>query len=383
MITENAKKLLRERYLMKNEQGEVIETISEMWDRVATVISNEEETEENRLKYFDEFYRILSSMEFVPNSPALMNSGLKNQYLSACNVLPIDDDMEDIFETVKQLALVNKAGAGTGFAFSRLRPRGDKVGSTGGVSSGVISFMRTMNEATNTVKQGGRRKGANMGVLRVDHPDIMDFISAKGVLSEKNEAIFNKIVKQLGVTSKEDKEYIEQSLLDNQLSNFNISAAVTDKFMKAVENKEHYSLINPRNNKEVNRLYAPDVWDKIIEYAYKNGEPGIIFLDTINKFHPVNEEIESVNVCGEQPLLPYESCTLGAVNLSKMLVEKTSPRNTNTLTKDYDIDWGKLGHTVRLAVRFLDNAVEANVYPLPELEEMAMKYRKIGVGIMG
>jgi len=341
----NAIVVLERRYLRKDEKGRVMESTSQMFRRVAKSMAKVEKqygkTDVEASRYEDEFYRVMSSLEFLPNSPTLMNAGTMFRQLSACFVLPVEDSIEGIFDTLKAAAMIHKTGGGTGFSFSRLRPRGDVVRTTGGIASGAISFAKIYDTATEVMKQGGRRRGANMGILRVDHPEIMDFIVAK------------------------EKEGV--------LRNFNISVGITDKFMQAVMKDGDFDLTNPRNGEVVKTLKARAIWNLIIMMAWKNGEPGVVFLDTINRHNPTPNigQIESTNPCGEQPLLPYESCNLGSIDVSKCV------------TEDGKMDWIRLRKTVRLAVRFLDNVVDANVYTLPEIEKITKGNRKIGLGVMG
>jgi len=340
-FTVNALEVLRKRYLLRDEKERIVETPTQLFTRVAEAVARVEEKYGGEAKESEKiFYGMMTKLEAIPNSPTLFNSGTELGQLSACFVLPVDDSLESIFTAVKNMSLIEQTGGGVGFDFSRLRPNGDIVRSTKGVASGPVSFMRVFDTATEVIKAGGKRRGAMMGILRVDHPDIIEFI-----------------------TSKQKRGF---------LSNFNISVAVTDDFMKTLEEDGEYWLINPRNKEKVRKIKARDVWDLMAKSAWASGDPGVIFIDEINRRNPTPEigRIESTNPCGEQPLLPYESCNLGSINLSKMV-------------KDGKIDWEKLRETVRNTVHFLDNVIDANRYPLREIEEITKANRKIGLGVMG
>lgn len=346
-ISKNALTVLNKRYLAKDEEGNLTESVEGMFRRVAdtmAAVDAKYDNSTNTKAVSQAFFDMMTDLRFLPNSPTLMNAGRVLGQLSACFVLPVEDSMEGIFDSVKNAALIHKSGGGTGFSFSRLRQSGASVRSTGGVASGPVSFMKVFNAATEAVKQGGTRRGANMGVLRVDHPDIIDFINCK-----------------------EDTK---------EITNFNISIGITEAFMQAVEQETDYDLIDPKTGQAVAHESAAKVFDMIVDHAWRNGEPGIIFMDRLNRDNvtPTQGEIESTNPCGEQPLLPYESCNLGSINLVKML------RKTFT---GYEIDYALLDETVRTAVHFLDNVIDANNYPLEQIDKVTKASRKIGLGVMG
>jgi ribonucleoside-diphosphate reductase alpha chain len=333
-LTENALTVLKKRYFKRDENGNLVEDWAKLIGRVAANISGDDQDKKER------YYRLLDSGYFLPNSPTLMNAGNDLQQLSACFVLPLEDSMESIFESVKNAALIHKSGGGTGFSFSRLRQANARVRSTNGVSSGPISFLKVFNAATDAVKQGGTRRGANMAILNVDHPDILEFITCKENTSE--------------------------------LTNFNISVGITDKFMKAVNKNESFELIAPHTGEVVKELDARDVFNLIVKMAHQNGEPGIVFIDRINTYNPTPQigKIESTNPCGEQPLLPNEACNLGSLNLAGMI-------------KKGKFCWDTLKETVRDSVEFLDDVINQSQFPLPSIDEMVKANRKIGLGVMG
>ena len=340
-LTVNALEVLKARYLLRDEKENIIETPPLLFERVSKAIANVDKMYGGKQEKSQKtFYEMMTKLEFIPNTPTLFNAGTSIGQLSACFVLPVGDSLEDIFNSVKNMALIEQTGGGVGFDFSRLRPKGDIVRSTKGVASGPVSFMRIFDAATEVIKAGGKRRGAMMGILRIDHPDVLEFIAAK-----------------------QNPHF---------LSNFNVSVAVTDEFMQTVEADGEYWLINPRNREKVKTLKAKPVWDLIARCAWGSGDPGVVFIDEINRHNPTPEvgRIESMNPCGEQPLLPYESCNLGSINLS-------------TMVHDGKINWAKLRETVQNAVHFLDNVVDANVYPLKETAEITRANRKIGLGVMG
>ncbi|KXA88838.1 hypothetical protein AKJ62_04355 [candidate division MSBL1 archaeon SCGC-AAA259D14] len=345
-LTVNAWEVLKKRYLLRNEKGEIIESPSELFQRVADAVSKvDEDYGMDPDESFREFFEVMSKLEFLPNSPTLFNANAPLGQLSACFVLPVRDSLESIFTAVKNTALIEQTGGGVGFDFSEIRPEGDVVKSTMGVASGPVSFMRVFDTVTDVIKAGGKRRGAMMGVLRADHPDIEKFIEAK--------------------SSEEDF-----------LNNFNISVSVTDDFMEAVEKDEKHELINPRTDSVVEEVDARDVWEKITKNAWRTGDPGVIFLDEINRHNPTPEvgEINATNPCGEVPLLPNEACNLGSINVSKMVKK---------VDGEVEIDWEKLERTVKIAVHFLDNVIDANEYNIPEIEKMVKGNRKVGLGVMG
>lgn len=346
-LSANALTVLRRRYLAKNSKGRLIESPADLFWRVARDVARAEEGDRSspgRVRTAKLFYDMMARRDFLPNSPTLMNAGRPLQQLSACFVLPVEDSLESIYDAVKHQALIHQSGGGTGFSFSRLRPRADRVASTSGIASGPVSFMRIFNMSTDVIKQGGTRRGANMGILRVDHPDILDFIAIK-----QNPA---------------------------EMTNFNLSVGITDAFIRALETRRSYALVNPRTGQPTRRLPAELVFDRLAEAAWTSGEPGVVFLDTIERANPTPRlgRIEATNPCSEQPLLPYESCTLGSINVARFVTGFVRQRR---------IDYDRLAGVIPTAVRFLDDVIDRNRYPLAEIEAATLRTRKIGLGIMG
>ena len=346
-LSAHAKIVLRGRYLAKNSAGTIIETPTQLFWRVATDIAQAERLYPvaSRLPHAAQrWYDCMARLDFLPNSPTLMNAGRRLQQLSACFVLPVEDSLTSIYDNLKHQALIHQSGGGTGFSFSHVRPHNDPVASSSGVASGPISFMRLFNLSTDVIKQGGTRRGANMGILRIDHPDILDFIALKQTPTE--------------------------------MTNFNLSVGITDSFMQALARRRTYALINPHTNKPTRRLSAQLIFDRLVEAAWASGEPGLVFLDTINRANPTPHlgTIESTNPCGEQPLLAYESCTLGSINVANFVARPDAHPT---------IDFVRLGDTISLAVRFLDNVIDRSRFPLPQIDRMTKQTRKIGLGIMG
>ncbi len=334
-----AKSVLESRYLLRNSQG-ACESPEQMLKRTAKFVASVDAKYGQDSKNSESaFFNAMDRQEFLPNSPCLMNAGAKNPQLSACFVLPIEDSIESIFTSLKNMAFIHQSGGGVGFSFSRLRPKGDFISGTGGVSSGPVSFMRVFDTAADVMKSGGRRRGANMGVLSSSHPDILEFVKAKS------------------------------GGINSGFRNFNISVGASDEFMNAAEKGGSFALKNPHTGKS-EKADAKKIMDSIAESAWSGGEPGMLFMDEINRQHTFDEPVESTNPCGEQPLLPYESCTLGSINLSEMLDGKK-------------VDWEKLRKTAHLGVHFLDNAIDATMFPLPEIEKATLQNRKIGLGVMG
>jgi ribonucleoside-diphosphate reductase alpha chain len=346
----NTVEVLKRRYLLKDENRRIVETPSELFRRVAHHVARAEADYSSGVSVEDvedRFYRMMRNREFVPNSPTLMNAGTRLGQLSACFVLPVEDSVEGVFQTLADMARIHQTGGGTGFSFSRLRPRGDIVGSTKGRASGPISFMGIFDKATEVIVQGGRRRGANMGILRCDHPDIVSFIEAK--------------------------------VGSDAFRNFNLSVGVTDKFMRAIADNRPFDLVNPRTGESVKRLGARSLFDLIVNAAWRTGDPGLIFLDEINRRNPTPHvgRIETTNPCGEVPLLPYESCILASINLDMMT------KGADAEIGGAAVDWGKLRDTIHWGVRFLDDVIDVNNYPLKSIRSVTLANRKIGLGVMG
>jgi ribonucleoside-diphosphate reductase alpha chain len=339
-LSETAREIIEKRYLLKNDKRECIETAQQMFKRVAKAAAAAEESYGNKPgKIEKEFYDMMAEMDFLPNSPTLMNAGTELGQLSACFALPIEDSIESIFETLKNMALIHQSGGGVGFSFSHIRPEGSLVKKSKGTASGPVSFLKVYDKAAEIIKQGGRRRGANIGVLRVDHPDIIEFIKLKS---------------------------------RDKIENFNLSVGITDKFMKALDTDGDFELINPATGACAKTVKAKDIFNTLVDNAWQSGDPGVVFLDTINKGNPIKSgDIETTNPCGEVPLYPYESCNLGSINLANMV------------TTTGKINWNKLKKTVNLGVNFLDNIIDVNKYPLEVIDTVTKTNRKIGLGVMG
>ncbi|TET95393.1 MAG: adenosylcobalamin-dependent ribonucleoside-diphosphate reductase, partial [Dehalococcoidia bacterium] len=367
-LSDNARVVLERRYLAKDAEGRPTETPEEMFRRVAHNIAQAEllykplenpsagslAGQASDAAHWDKrFYQLMARLEFLPNSPTLMNAGRDLQQLSACFVLPVPDSIEGIFQAIKDTARIHQSGGGTGFAFSRLRPKGDRVQSTMGVASGPVSFLKVFDAATEAIKQGGTRRGANMGILAVTHPDIEDFIALKSDM--------------------------------RTLTNFNISVAVSEEFMRAVEDDGEYELINPRSGQVAGRRRARHIFDLLVSNAWRNGDPGIVFIDRINRDNPIPNlgDIEATNPCGEQPLLPYESCVLGSLNLARFVKGNAAPAGRQARQRRGRLDWRRLAEVIPQCIRFLDDVIDVNRYPIPEIEEATRLTRKIGLGVMG
>lgn len=395
-LSQNTLEVLEKRYLLKDETGRIVEDPEEMFQRVSRAVSKAEILyESDTLEVEKEFYKLISSLEFLPNSPTLMNAGTPINQLSACFVLPVGDSVTEIFDALKYMALIHKSGGGVGFSFSKLRPRGDIVGSTAGIASGPLSFMRIFDVATDVIKQGGRRRGANMAVLSVHHPDILEFIQAKNIPVDADAEDLKKLthLENFNLSVSVDNEFMDKvlrheekskgfkdtHLLEEETSVLNGSGGILEseehskgKVNKSREIEDKNPLLNPRTNEEVGYIKAEDLFDAIVENAWKTGDPGILFMDEINRMNPTpaSGKIQATNPCGEQPLLSYESCNLGSINLARMV-------------KTGVINWDKLERTVKTAVHFLDNVLDVTSFPTPRIKTETLKNRKIGLGVMG
>ncbi len=377
-FSESSYKILKERYLLKGGNLEAVETVAERFWHISYDIASADfdfgATEKEVMDLAKTFYSAMVLQQFLPNSPTIMNAGKQNQLqYSACFVLPVEDSIPGIFDTMKYAALIHKSGGGTGFAFSRLRPNGSFVKQSGGVASGPVSFLRVYDAATQAIKQGGTRRGANMGILRIDHPDILDFIRSKSELDEQNQPVYDGVAEMLPDDSA--RKYLKTLLLDRQISNFNISAAMTEEFMDAYYKGEDYDLIDPHTKEPISRLNAKDVLEEMVDRAWATGDPGCIFIDRINN-SPANpipdlEQIESTNPCGEQPLFPYDACNLGSINLGKFV------------TQEGEVDWEGLREATRISVHFLDDVVQTNPFTIEDIWNRVHDLRRIGLGVMG